>query len=144
MDKRYYNEHILHNMRYQNGEDHCKTENSDGVLVANVGREAYKNNDFRKVFWTGAHLQMTLMSLGRAGEIGVECHVDTDQYIKIERGRALLVIGQAKESMTERKHLYEGESVFIPAGTWHNVINCGRSTLKLSSIYAPPHHPHLI
>ena len=30
---------------------------------------------------------------------------------------------------------------FVPAGTWHNVRNGGRCPLKLSSVYAPPHHP---
>lgn len=34
-----------------------------------------------------------------------------------------------------------GDAIFVPAGTWHNIINVGNSPLKLSSIYAPPHHP---
>ena len=32
-------------------------------------------------------------------------------------------------------------AIFIPAGTWHNVINTGNIPLKLYSIYAPPNHP---
>ena len=34
------------------------------------------------------------------------------------------------------------DAIFVPAGTWHNVINTGRTPLKLYAIYAPPHHPH--
>ncbi|MDY2700241.1 MAG: cupin domain-containing protein, partial [Lachnospiraceae bacterium] len=29
----------------------------------------------------------------------------------------------------------------VPAGTWHNIVNAGRIPLRLTSIYAPPHHP---
>jgi mannose-6-phosphate isomerase-like protein (cupin superfamily) len=32
--------------------------------------------------------------------------------------------------------------VFVPAGTWHNIINTGDCPIKLYSIYAPPKHPH--
>ena len=31
--------------------------------------------------------------------------------------------------------------LFVPAGTWHNVVNTGRIPLKVSVIYAPPNHP---
>lgn len=29
----------------------------------------------------------------------------------------------------------------IPAGTWHNIVNVGESSLRAASVYAPPHHP---
>ena len=34
----------------------------------------------------------------------------------------------------------QGDAIFVPAGTWHNILNTGRFPLKLSSVYAPPHH----
>ena len=37
--------------------------------------------------------------------------------------------------------VYKDDAIFVPAGTWHNVINNGRNPLKLTSIYAPPNHP---
>ena len=40
----------------------------------------------------------------------------------------------------DRSHI-TGDTVFVPAGTWHNVWNTGSEPLKLSSIYAPPNHP---
>lgn len=38
-------------------------------------------------------------------------------------------------------HILQGDTVFVPAGIWHNVWNTGSEPLKLSSIYAPPNHP---
>ena len=35
----------------------------------------------------------------------------------------------------------EDDAIFVPAGTWHNIINIGRTPLRVSSVYAPPHHP---
>ena len=119
----------------------CKNEHGGEVFVTNVTRAAFKNENFRESYWTGKYLQMTLMSLDYDEDIGVECHADTDQYIRIERGYALITTGYSHDCMWNKKRLCEGESVFIPAGTWHNIENCGRGKLKLSSIYAPPHHP---
>ncbi len=119
----------------------CKNEHGGEVFVTSVGKAAIKNTDFRKSYWTGRYLQMTLMSLGCGEDIGVECHDDTDQYIRVERGNGLITTGNSRDCMWNKKRLCEGDSVFIPAGTWHNITNRGRGTLKISSIYAPPHHP---
>lgn len=37
---------------------------------------------------------------------------------------------------------YRGEqsNKIIPAETWHNVVNIGRNSLKVSSVYAPPNY----
>ena len=37
--------------------------------------------------------------------------------------------------------LFAGDGLFVPCGTWHNIVNTGDCLLKLSSVYAPPHHP---
>lgn len=39
------------------------------------------------------------------------------------------------------RELCVGDVAFIPAGTWHNVINAGCCPLRVSSVYAPPNHP---
>ena len=88
------------------------------------------------------HLQMTLMCIPPGGDIGLEIHEDTDQYIRIEMGRALVRMGTCKNQMDFQQNLFRGDGIFIPAGTWHNIINTGRNSLKVSSIYAPPHHPY--
>ena len=85
---------------------------------------------------------MTLMCIPPGGDIGLEIHEDTDQYIRIEMGRALVRMGTCKNQMDFQQNLFRGDGIFIPAGTWHNIINTGRNSLKVSSIYAPPHHPY--
>ena len=84
---------------------------------------------------------MTLMSIARFDNIGVEMHDDTDQYIRVESGSALLKTGESSDCLNNEKKLLKGDAVFVPAGTWHDIVNIGRCELKLSSVYAPPHHP---
>ncbi len=122
---------------------HSKCENEHGgeVYVLNVEKVANKNRSFRESVWTGKYLQMTLMSIPCGDDIGVEIHEDTDQYIRVERGYAMVLTGCERNCHKNKKKLCAGDAVFIPAGTWHNVVNVGRCDLKLSSVYAPPHHP---
>jgi mannose-6-phosphate isomerase-like protein (cupin superfamily) len=84
---------------------------------------------------------MTLMSILPCGEIGIEIHKKTDQFIRIEQGRAEVRMGEYPDCLDIQKIIGKGDAIFIPAGTWHNIINIGRMPLKLSSIYAPPNHP---
>ncbi|MEY8428319.1 cupin domain-containing protein [Lachnospiraceae bacterium 46-15] len=100
-----------------------------------------QNSNFRTAFWTGCHLQMTLMCIPPCGEIGLEIHEDTDQFIRVEQGKAMVKMGKCKEQLNFQQTLCMGDAVFIPAGTWHNIVNAGMHPLKVSSIYAPPNHP---
>lgn len=110
-------------------------------LVTNINKASNINTNFRTALWTGKHLQVTLMSIPVGGDIGLEIHHNVDQFIKIESGQALVQIGNNKNSTTSREKIDNNYAVIIPAGTWHNVINIGRTPLKLYSIYAPPNHP---
>ena len=100
-----------------------------------------KNNKyFRNTKWTGDFLQMTVMSLEKDEEIGTEMHKDVDQFIRIEQGKAKVFFGSDKDDLSEQYDAEDDYAIFIPAGTWHNIINAGDETLKMYSIYAEPEH----
>lgn len=118
-----------------------QTDYGPDPYVINMARAAGANRNFRTAVWTGCYLQMTLMCILPCGEIGLEIHEDTDQFIRVEQGNAVVKMGRCRERMDFCHKLDAGEAVFVPAGTWHNIVNTGCGTLKVSSIYAPPHHP---
>ena len=103
----------------------------------NIEQETLKNKNFRKVLYTGKHSQLVLMKLNPKEEIGMEMHKNVDQFIRIEKGSATAIIGKENHKTFKLKKEY---FIIIPAGTYHNIINTGRSELKLYSIYSPPNH----
>lgn len=109
--------------------------------VVNMERAVIQNQNFRTTIWTGCHLQATLMCIPPCGEIGLEIHPETDQFIRIESGNGFVKMGECKNNLTFQQNLCHGDVVFIPAGHWHNIMNCRRIPLKLSVLYAPPNHP---
>ena len=109
-------------------------------FTINLAQTSRQNHTFRRVLWTGDHLQLTVMCIPFRGKIGLELHPDTDQLIRIEDGLACVRMGHNKDQLTFRRYLRSGDVILIPRGIWHNVINTGNRMLKLSSIYAPPQH----
>lgn len=125
------------------GNSYCETgvDHGSAPYVMDVAQRSGQNSNFRTAVWTGNCLQMTLMCIPVCSDIGLEIHKDTDQIIRIEQGMAMVVMGNEKCRLDFQQRLCQGDVVFVPAGTWHNVINIGRMPLKVSSIYAPPNHP---
>lgn len=111
-------------------------------FVVNIACATKENPFYRRTLWTGCHLQLTLMCIPPCGEIGLEVHPDDDQFLRIEKGCGTVMMGPGCDVLTCRQPVGSGDAIFIPAGTWHNVVNRGTTPLKLYSIYAPPHHPH--
>jgi len=111
-------------------------------FVINIERATRQNNYYRIALWTGEYLQLTLMSINPGDEIGLELHTEHDQFIRIESGQGIVMMGDRREQLDFRERVYDGYAIFIPAGKWHNLINTGRTPLKLYSIYAPPEHPY--
>lgn len=107
----------------------------------NVKEMAVQNKNFRTAVWTGCQMQMTMMCIPPCQDIGWEMHPETDQFISAAHGNAIVLVGSCKNQLELRYELCQGDAVFIPAGTWHNIINHGRCPLKLSSVYAGPNHP---
>lgn len=110
-------------------------------FVVNISDVTEQNSNFRTALWTGSYLQLTLMSIPVGGEIGLESHPDVDQFIRIEEGQGLLMMGDRKDNLNIQEKVYEDYAFIIPAGTWHNLVNKGNEPIKLYSIYAPPNHP---
>lgn len=110
-------------------------------VVINIDRAAGMNPNFRTVLWTGRYLQVTLMSIPVGGDIGTELHESTDQFIRIEQGCGLVRFGQTETTLKDVRKVNSHFAIIIPAGTWHNIVNCGTVPLRLYSVYAPPHHP---
>lgn len=110
-------------------------------LLLFINTATKQNNTFRTALWTGEHLQLTLMSINPGEDIGLEVHPKVDQFLRIEQGQGVTVMGKSKDHLTFTKNVMEDSAIFVPAGIWHNIINTGPMPLKLYSIYAPPNHP---
>ena len=101
----------------------------------NIEKETLQNSNFRKVLYTAPHLQLVLMSLKPGEEIGEEIHAENDQFFRFESGKGKCII-DGNEYQVE-----DGDSIIVPKGAKHNVINVdSNADLKIYTIYAPPHH----
>lgn len=118
------------------------TDHGPKPYVVDVEEVTTANDTFRTAAWTGEHLQMTLMSIPVGGEIGLELHEGTDQFLRVEAGQARVQMGKAKDDLSYDKQVEADWAIFVPTGWWHNVTNTGDEPLKVYSIYAPSHHPH--
>lgn len=101
---------------------------------ANIEKETLDNNNFRKVLYTGGHVQLVLMSLKPGEEIGEEIHENNDQFFRFESGAGKCTIDE------NNYHVTEGDAIVVPAGAKHNVINTGAKPFKMYTIYGPPNH----
>ena len=106
--------------------------------------EAYttQNETYRTSIWTGTYMQMTVMSIPAGGDIGLEMHPDIDQFLRVEAGTGVVMMGDDENNMNFEKRVEDDFAIFIPAGKWHNLINDSEEPLKIYSIYAPTEHPH--
>lgn len=104
--------------------------------VDNIEDRTKENGNFRKVLYTGSHMQLVVMNLKPSEDIGQEVHDTVDQFFRIEDGEAKIIMN-GEESI-----LGEDMVAIVPAGTEHNVINNSDvEELKLYTIYAPANHP---
>lgn len=104
-------------------------------FIGNIEDRTEWNQDFRRVLFTGAHVQLVLMAVAPGDELGEEVHPDTDQFFRIEEGKGEVWIDG------QRTPVEEDMAIVVPAGARHNLKNTGHKALKLYTLYAPPQHP---
>jgi len=101
---------------------------------SNIEKDTLENKNFRKVLYTGKHLQLVLMDLKVGEDIGEEIHAHNDQFFRFESGSGKCVIDRNEYKVKE------GDVIIVPAGAKHNVINVGDNELKMYTLYGPPNH----
>ncbi len=118
------------------------TDEGPQPFVTNIETATLANENYRTTLWTGSHLQMTLMSIEPDGDIGLEVHGDSDQFLRVEAGSARVQMGPTREDLPFEREVEAESVILVPAGWWHNVTNIGAEPLKLYALYGPPEHPH--
>ena len=103
-------------------------------FVDNIETLTEDNEAFRRVLYTGKHLQLVLMALRPGEDIGEEVHDDHDQFFRVETGEGEVWIDGAST------RIKSDDAIIVPAGARHNVVNTGDTSLKLYTIYGPPDH----
>jgi len=106
-----------------------------------LSRLTRANRNYRAAVWTGKDLQLTVMSIPQGGEVGLEVHTDTDQFLYVVEGAGAAQMGAEQDKLDYSQPVGKGSGIFVPMGTWHNIVNTGEGDLKLFTVYAPPHHP---
>ena len=121
--------------------DQLSRDQGPQPYVVDIESATLANDTFRTAMWTGAHLQLTVMSIEPGGEIGLEVHPDRDQFLRVEAGTGRVRMGPERDRLTFERDVTADWVILVPAGSWHNVVNTGAEPLKLYSLYAPPEHP---
>jgi mannose-6-phosphate isomerase-like protein (cupin superfamily) len=104
-------------------------------FVGDIEKDTMKNNDFRRVIYTGKFSQLVLMCLRPGEEIGSEVHDAVDQFFRFEEGEGKVVIDDIEHKV------HGGMAVVVPSGAKHNVVNTSKKdNLRLYTIYSPPEH----
>ena len=102
--------------------------------VINIEEKSLQNSYFREVLFTTDKSQLVVMALKPGEEIGMEVHLEHDQFIRIESGKGKAVMNG------EEHDISDGSAIVIPAGAQHNIINTSEVIMKLYTIYTPPEH----
>lgn len=105
-----------------------------------IERATIANPNYRSAVWSGRYLQVTLMAIPVGGDIGLEAHPETDQFLRLEAGQGRVRMGPSADHLTFDGTVSDGWCVLVPAGIWHNIANTGTVPMQLYTIYAPAHH----
>jgi mannose-6-phosphate isomerase-like protein (cupin superfamily) len=100
--------------------------------VDDIEEATEDNEDFRRVLYTGTHLQLVVMALQPGEAIGETMREDRDQFFCVEAGEGEIVIDGS------RHPIEDDFAALVPAGARYDVINTGDEPLKLYALCAPP------
>ena len=103
-------------------------------FIDDIEKRTEDNRAFRRVLYTGKHMQLVLMSLQPGEDIGEEIHDEVDQFFRVERGKGEVLI-DGRTTKVE-----SATAIVVPAGARHNIRNTGETPLQLYTLYAPPEH----
>lgn len=112
----------------------ARTKRNMKGFIGDIEDRTDDNGHFRRVIYTGAHMQLVLMSLQPGEDIGLETHQDTDQFFRVAEGTGVVSIDGNEAPIAS------DSGIVVPARARHNVKNTGPKPMKLYTIYAPPHH----
>jgi mannose-6-phosphate isomerase-like protein (cupin superfamily) len=111
-------------------------DNLDPFYSKDIEDLTKQNNDYRSVLYTGHNQQFVLMSIPPQENIPMEIHKSHDQFVRIEQGQGIAVIGE------NTFELQDNTAFIVPAGSSHEITNTSKTeSLKLYTIYSPPEHP---
>jgi mannose-6-phosphate isomerase-like protein (cupin superfamily) len=79
------------------------------VFHEDIEKNTIKNKNYRKVSYTGKHLQFVYMSIKPLDNIHKEVHKTHDQFIRVEKGEGTAIIEKKKYK------LKDGIGLIIPA-----------------------------
>jgi mannose-6-phosphate isomerase-like protein (cupin superfamily) len=99
---------------------------------ANILEQARTNTLYQRVLFTGARLQLAVMSLHPGEDIGKHQHDTVEHVLFCASGSGKVVLDGVESSFEP------GRMVAITAGTTHDVINTGAGPLQIYAVYAPP------
>ncbi|MCL2804094.1 MAG: cupin domain-containing protein [Micrococcales bacterium] len=116
------------------------TDHGPHPHVLDIEKTTLLNPNFRSTLWTGQYLQLTVMSIPVGDDIGLEVHPDHDQFLRIEQGTGRVRMGPTEDEVAFSTEVSADSVIFVPAGTWHDIINTGQAELKLYTLYGPPDH----
>jgi mannose-6-phosphate isomerase-like protein (cupin superfamily) len=142
LDKSEVEEYIYSLAREEETEDSEKEPIEDEGEVSSdvkgfhddIQGDTLENENFRKVLYTGKNMQLVLMTLQPGENIGMEHH-DADQFFRFEGGVGQCIINGNEYDVKE------DDSIFVPGGAEHDVINTSdNELLQLYTLYGPPNH----
>ena len=99
-----------------------------------IQEDTLENDNFRKVLYTAKNMQLVLMTLQPGENIGMESH-ESDQFFRFEGGTGQCIINGNEYDVKD------GDSILIPGGAEHDVINTSDDELlQMYTLYSPPNH----